>query len=118
MKEEERTMQKTLYDLDRLEQILEKTQGTLSEVEKAAYYAAANVLAQNLVTRWNELRFSAILFIEGEMRDLMWHMNTVLGFVRPVISLEEHYAKAVAKLRNTRRSIEDKRVVSLEYHKG
>lgn len=111
-------MQKTLYDLDRLEQILEKAKGELSEVEKAAYYAAANALAQNMVTRWNELRFSSLLYIEGEMRDLMWHLNTVLGFVRPIISLEEHYEKAVAKLKNTRRSIEDKRVVNFEYHRG
>lgn len=108
-------MEKTLYDLDKLEHILEKTQGNLSELEKAAYYAAANVLAKNLLTRWNDLRLSSIAVIEGDMKDFVWHLNTVLGYMPPVISLAEHHAKARTNLENTRRNIQERKVVNFMY---
>jgi hypothetical protein len=108
-------MEKTLYDLDKLEEILGKAKAGLTDTEKAIYFAAANVLASNLMTRWNEIKLSSILYIEAEMKDLMWHMNVMLGYTKPVISMHEHHLKAQAKLVNIRRSIHAKRVVNMEF---
>ncbi len=110
-------MDKTLYDLSRLEEILDKTRGDLSEVDKAAYYAAANTMAQTIINRWKAMNLNALLMIETEIKDLMWHMNTVLGFMQPIISVEGHFEKAKAKLASLRHNIEDRQVIRLEYHR-